>query len=103
MSFIARPLQTCDHSHALTVFSLGLARYSVRLVDTREATTSSVKHDLPAPKVVDLQFSPKGSYLSTWERPYKLEDGSNARNLKIWDTEKGVEVASFERKAQEGW
>ncbi|PWN51564.1 translation initiation factor eIF-2A [Violaceomyces palustris] len=74
----------------------------VRLVDTREASTSSVKNDLPAPKVVDLQFSPKGNYLSTWERPIKLEDGTNSRNLKIWDTQTGTEIASFERKSQEG-
>ncbi|GAC74389.1 predicted translation initiation factor related to eIF-3a [Moesziomyces antarcticus T-34] len=71
-----------------------------RLVDTRNASTSSVKRDLPVPKVVDLQFSPKGGFLSTWERPSKLEDGSNARNLKIWDTESGEAVATFERKLQ---
>lgn len=73
-----------------------------RLVDTRAASTSSVKRDLPVPRVVDLQFSPKGAFLSTWERPSKLEDGSGARNLKIWDTESGEVVASFERKSQEG-
>ncbi|KAJ1022343.1 hypothetical protein NDA13_005253 [Ustilago tritici] len=73
-----------------------------RLVDTRSASTSSVKRDLPCPKVVDLQFSPKGGFLSTWQRPSKLEDGSAARNLKIWDTETGETVASFERKSQEG-
>ncbi|CBQ69187.1 conserved hypothetical protein [Sporisorium reilianum SRZ2] len=73
-----------------------------RLVDTRAASTSSVKRDLPVPKVVDLQFSPKGGFLSTWERPSKLEDGSGARNLKIWDTETGDTVAAFERKSQDG-
>ncbi|PWZ00048.1 translation initiation factor eIF-2A [Testicularia cyperi] len=73
-----------------------------RLVDTTHAAASSVKRDLPVPRVVDLQFSPKGSFLSTWERPIKLEDGSNTRNLKIWDTETGAEIASFERKSQEG-
>ncbi|SNX83959.1 related to eukaryotic translation initiation factor [Melanopsichium pennsylvanicum] len=73
-----------------------------RLVDTRQASTSSVKRDLPVPKVIELQFSPKGGFLSTWERPSKLQDGSNARNLKIWDTETGEPVAAFERKSQEG-
>ncbi|SPO42165.1 related to eukaryotic translation initiation factor [Pseudozyma flocculosa] len=73
-----------------------------RLVDTREANVSAVKRDLPVPRVVDLQFSPKGSFLSTFERPVKLEDGSGSKNLKIWDTETGQELASFERKAQEG-
>lgn len=73
-----------------------------RLVDTRSASTSSILRDLPVPKVTDLQFSPRGGFLSTFERPSKLEDGSNARNLKIWDTETGEIVASFERKSQEG-
>ncbi|KAN0062763.1 hypothetical protein ACQY0O_004958 [Thecaphora frezii] len=73
-----------------------------RLVDTREANVSAVKRDLPVPRVVDLQFSPKGSFLSTFERPVKNEDGTSSKNLKIWDTETGQEVASFERKAQEG-
>lgn len=33
----------------------------------------------------------------------KLEDGTSARNLKIWDTTTAQEIASFERKSQEGW
>ncbi len=76
---------------------------SVRLLDTRQASSSQVKLDLPAAKVVDLQFSPRGTYLSTWERPAKLEDGSMARNLKIWNSNSGEEIASFERRSQEGW
>ncbi|CAD6923483.1 unnamed protein product, partial [Tilletia laevis] len=73
-----------------------------RLVDTREASTSTVKRDLPVEKVVTLEFSPKGSFLSTFERPIKLEDGTGTKNLKIWDTKTGEVVASFERKTQDG-
>ncbi|MCO5558277.1 hypothetical protein L7F22_011856 [Adiantum nelumboides] len=39
-------------------------------------------HVLPVEKVVDLQFSPRGTWLSTWQRPYKDQDGNNERNLK---------------------
>ena len=76
---------------------------TTRLVDTREATSSKVKLDLPAAKVVDLQFSPQGGYLSTWERPIKLEDGSMNKNLRIWNSNTGTELASFQCKSQEGW
>lgn len=72
-------------------------------MDSSAASTCSVKHDLQVPKVVALEFSPSGGYLSTWERPSKLEDGSNVKNLKIWNVQTGQEVASFERKSREGW
>ena len=60
-------------------------------------------HSLPVDKVVDLQFSPKGKFLSTWQRPSKDAEGNNEKNLNIWNTQTGERVGSFERKSQEGW
>lgn len=60
-------------------------------------------HSLPVEKVVDLQFSPKGKFISTWQRPLKDAEGNNEKNLNIWNTETGEKVGSFERKSQEGW
>jgi translation initiation factor 2A len=60
-------------------------------------------HSLPVEKVVDLQFSPKGKFISTWQRPSKDAEGNNEKNLNIWNTQTGEKVGSFERKSQEGW
>lgn len=62
-----------------------------------------VLHSLPIEKVVDLQFSPKGKFLSTWQRPSKDAEGNNEKNLNIWNTQSGENVGSFERKSQEWW
>lgn len=59
-------------------------------------------HTFEVDKVVDLQFSPKGRYLSTWKRPFKDVDDKNAKNLHVWDCESGECVGSFERKNQQG-
>jgi translation initiation factor 2A len=69
------------------------------------AGSSSCKalHSLPVKQVVDVQFSPKGKFISTWQRPFKDAEGNNEKNLIIWNTDTGSIVGSFERKSQEGW
>ncbi|KAF7353882.1 Eukaryotic translation initiation factor 2A [Mycena venus] len=59
--------------------------------------------DLPIPNVVDLKFSPRGTYLSTWERPLKLEDGSQHKNLRVFSSSTGEELIGFTQKGQDGW
>ncbi|KAI8374302.1 eukaryotic translation initiation factor eIF2A-domain-containing protein [Radiomyces spectabilis] len=59
--------------------------------------------DIKRANVVDLWLSPQGNYMATWERPTKLEDGSGSRNLMIWDTNTGAEIASFSQKSQNSW
>ncbi|RKU41109.1 hypothetical protein DL546_002539 [Coniochaeta pulveracea] len=58
----------------------------------------------------ELAFSPKGTYLSTWERPAKDENGDATKNLKIWRTieelPEGAEkqpLGKFVQKSQSGW
>ena len=62
--------------------------------------------------VFELGFSPLGTYLITWERPSKDENGEAARNLKVWrvletpqDSNGDVHavVGSFVQKSQTGW
>ncbi|KDN48186.1 translation initiation factor eIF-2A [Tilletiaria anomala UBC 951] len=98
---VTGPTRVFQYSPDGSTFAAAMEEFT-RLVDTREASSSKVKLDLPASKVVALEFSPKGNYLSTWERPNKLEDGSMSRNLRIWNSNSGEEIASFERKTQEG-
>lgn len=49
-----------------------------------------------------MAFSPRGGYLSTWQRPFKDEEGNNVPNLCLWRTSDGQKVGQWERKAQEG-
>ncbi|KAI2631169.1 translation initiation factor eIF-2A [Xylaria nigripes] len=60
--------------------------------------------------VFDVAFSPRGTYLSTWERPAKDENGDATKNLKVWRTVEeiadGAEkqpIGRFVQKSQTGW
>jgi translation initiation factor 2A len=75
-----------------------------------ETYTGHVVTTLNIPMVYELGFSPKGSYLITWERPSKDENGDAVKNLKVWrtveDVEEGAEkavVGRFVQKNQTGW
>ncbi|KAF7726517.1 hypothetical protein EC973_008648 [Apophysomyces ossiformis] len=73
------------------------------IVKVYDATTLAPQCEILRENIVDLWLSPQGSYIATWERPTKLEDGSGSRNLIIWDTKTGEEIASFSQKAQNNW
>ncbi len=86
---------------------------SVTVVD---ASNGSVLTVLPVPAVHELGFSPRGSFVSTWERPAKDEEGNATKNLKIWrvvdpqndtanagDREGKEPVGSFVQRSQSGW
>ncbi|KAI3624139.1 hypothetical protein CBS14141_002567 [Malassezia furfur] len=65
----------------------------------------TLRHTLPLEKAIELSFSPRGSYLSTWERPVKSEEGDRvswSKNLRVWDTATGVQIAEFERRQLDG-
>ncbi|RYP57928.1 hypothetical protein DL769_009198 [Monosporascus sp. CRB-8-3] len=74
---------------------------------------ASVGHTLTTvniPNVFELGFSPRGSFLSTWERPAKDEAGDATKNFKIWrtveDLPEGVDkqpIGQFVQKSQTGW
>jgi translation initiation factor 2A len=59
--------------------------------------------ELQLSNIVELKFSPRGTYLSTWERPIKLEDGSQHKNLRVFSVSTGEELIAFSQKSQEGW
>lgn len=65
----------------------------------------TLRHTLPLEKAIELSFSPRGSYLSTWERPVKSEEGDRvswSKNLRVWDTQTGAQIAEFERRQLDG-
>lgn len=76
------------------------------------SNSESTPRTIEVPSVIDIAFSPLGSYLFTWERLVKVEDGQpQHRNLKVWwlgkedqtSLEAVKEVAGFSQKSYDGW
>lgn len=74
--------------------------YSVRVY---QAETALLLLELAIPNVVELRFSPRGTYLSTWERQVKLGDGIQHKNLRVFSISTGQELISFSQKYQDAW
>ncbi|CEL54542.1 Eukaryotic translation initiation factor 2A OS=Schizosaccharomyces pombe (strain 972 / ATCC 24843) GN=SPBC4B4,04 PE=3 SV=1 [Rhizoctonia solani AG-1 IB] len=68
-----------------------------------DAGTFKVVQTIEVPNIIELSFSPLATFLQTWERPQKLEEGAQHKNLRIWRAEGGAELTSFTQKGQEGW
>lgn len=66
---------------------------------------------LPAENVFELGFSPFGTFIITWQRSAKDEEGNAVKNLKVWRTvDEGASasgeratVGSFVQRNQTGW
>jgi uncharacterized protein with WD repeat len=80
-------------------------------VSVIDASVGHVVTTLPAQNVFELGFSPLGTYMITWQRPTKDEDGNLNKNLKVWRTvddnagqegERSV-VGQFTQRQQTGW
>ncbi|KFY76790.1 hypothetical protein V499_03667 [Pseudogymnoascus sp. VKM F-103] len=79
---------------------------AVEGVHVVDSATGSPVADLPVPNVYELAFSPRGSYVITWERPSKDEAGDAVKNLKVWRTiEEGERtvLGRWVQKSQTGW
>lgn len=85
-----------------------------------DAITNTQISEVTRENVIDVWFSPKGTYFATWERPSKcdvkgviwrlmfansgsnlakLEDGSGSNNLILWESKTGTQLAAFSQKA----
>ncbi|KAH8114226.1 translation initiation factor eIF-2A [Phellopilus nigrolimitatus] len=67
------------------------------------AESAELLRELPLRNIVEIGFSPRGTYISTWERLVKLEDNAQHKNLRIFSVSSGEELTSFTQKAQGGW
>ncbi|KAI0397577.1 translation initiation factor eIF-2A [Xylariaceae sp. FL0594] len=79
-------------------------------VQINDASTGHSLTTLPLPNVYEIAFSPRGTYISTWERPAKDGNGDATKNLKVWrsveDVAEGGEktpIGRFVQKSQSGW
>lgn len=79
-------------------------------VTVASASDGKVIVTIPILNVYELGFSPLGTFLVTWERPGKDENGDATKNLKIWRTvEEGVQgpdrqpLGGYVQKSAGGW
>lgn len=72
-----------------------------------DSSAGNVISTIPADSVFEVGFSPLGTYVITWQRPSKDENGDASKNLKVWrSVETGAEhsvVGKFVQKSQTGW
>lgn len=80
------------------------------VVQIHDASIGHALTSLPTPNVYEIAFSPRGTYVSTWERPAKDENGDATKNLKIWRTIEEIPeggektpIGRFVQKSQSGW
>ncbi|KAI4221312.1 MAG: hypothetical protein L6R36_006996 [Xanthoria steineri] len=82
-------------------------------VTVADASIGHVITTLPAENVFELGFSPLGSFIITWQRPSKDDNGDAVKNLKVWTVLEGENpgmeadehtvVGRFVQKSQTGW
>ncbi|KAI4204254.1 MAG: hypothetical protein LQ350_001234 [Teloschistes chrysophthalmus] len=104
------PLQKGEKQNRLEVHRGSLTLHRVTIVD---ASTGHIVTTLPAQNVFELGFPPLGSFLITWQRPSKDENGDAIKNLKVWSVLEGHEAGPeedehsvagrFVQKSQTGW
>ncbi|KGO37327.1 Translation initiation factor 2A [Penicillium expansum] len=72
-----------------------------------DPSVGQVVGTIPADNVFELGFSPLGTYVITWQRTSKDENGDAVKNLKVWraieDGDDHSVVGSFVQKSQTGW
>ncbi|CAJ2508893.1 Uu.00g139190.m01.CDS01 [Anthostomella pinea] len=75
-----------------------------------DASAGNVLTTFPVTNVYEVAFSPRGSFVSTYERPAKDEAGDATKNLKVWqsveDIPEGAEkepLGRFVQKSYTGW
>lgn len=77
-----------------------------------DASVGHVITSLPAQHVYELGFSPLGTFIITWQRPSKDDNGDAVKNLKVWRVVEGGSdlgedehniVGRFVQKSQTGW
>ncbi|THC87054.1 hypothetical protein EYZ11_013500 [Aspergillus tanneri] len=83
-----------------------------REVTIIDPSVGHVITNIPAENVFELAFSPLGTYLITWQRPSKDENGDAVKNLKVWTVvetspdsngDEHTVVGSYVQKSQTGW
>ncbi|CAG8488070.1 6547_t:CDS:10 [Racocetra persica] len=73
---------------------------SVKIINAEIAEPLS---EIEKKNIVEIGFSPKGTYISTWERPVKLPDNLVHKNLIVWETATAQTLIQFTQKSSANW
>ncbi|CAI6093316.1 hypothetical protein V2G26_017687 [Clonostachys chloroleuca] len=99
-------LRCCNYSPCGRFFGWA----SPDAVNVVDSSSGQEVLSLPITNVYEIGFSPRGTFIITWERPAKDENGDATKNLKVWRTlEEGVAGADkqplgkFVQKQQGNW
>ncbi|KAI9799154.1 MAG: hypothetical protein M1833_004194 [Piccolia ochrophora] len=103
-------LRCCTYSPCGRYFAWASPEH-VKVID---ASVGHVITTLPARNVYELGFSPQGSFVISWERPSKDDEGNATKNLKVWrvvedgqssneSRSENTVVGRFVQKSQTGW
>ena len=77
-----------------------------------DASVGHIITSLHTQNVYELGFSPLGTFIITWQRPSKDDNGDAVKNLKVWRVVEGGPdagddehnaVGRFVQKSQTGW
>ncbi|KAI9738317.1 MAG: hypothetical protein M1834_008815 [Cirrosporium novae-zelandiae] len=72
-----------------------------------DASVGNIISTLSVENVYELGFSPRGTFIMTWQRPSKDGNGNMLRNLRLWKvidaSEERSPVYAFFQKSQTGW
>ncbi|EFR02605.1 eukaryotic translation initiation factor 2A [Nannizzia gypsea CBS 118893] len=75
-----------------------------------DPSVGHIVNQIPAENVYEVDFSPLGTYVITWQRPSKDANGDAVRNLKVWKVateneaqDQQIPIGSFVQKSQTGW
>ncbi|XP_033118259.1 eukaryotic translation initiation factor 2A-like [Anneissia japonica] len=75
-----------------------------KCVSVLETRTGKVLHIIQKPKTTALSFSPRGSYLATWETYIVTKDvPPGTANFHLWHVKSGELVTSFVHKKLANW
>ncbi|CAG8522427.1 9207_t:CDS:10, partial [Cetraspora pellucida] len=80
-----------------------LSMASPECVKIIDAETAEPRSEIEKKNIVEIGFSPKGTYISTWERPVKLSDNLVHKNLIVWETATAQMLIQFTQKSQANW
>ncbi|KAF9135968.1 hypothetical protein BGW39_009942 [Mortierella sp. 14UC] len=79
-----------------------LAWATPECVKVMDAQSLEIIQEFAVKDILEIDFSPKGTFLSTWQRQIKTEDGSH-KNMSIYEVKTGLELTSFSQKSQNNW
>ncbi|KAF8932044.1 hypothetical protein BGZ52_011105 [Haplosporangium bisporale] len=71
-------------------------------VKVMDAQSLQMIQEFAIKDVIEIDFSPKGTFISTWVRQIKTEDGSH-KNMSIYEVKTGQELTAFSQKNQNNW